>query len=90
MPVIWIPSMLRTLTDDRDRVRVEGETLRQVVDNLEAAHPGIRDRLCDGGRLKPGLAVSVDSEVTLDGLQQVVGPDSEIHIVPAISGGSWE
>jgi molybdopterin synthase sulfur carrier subunit len=87
VPVIWIPSLLRRFTDEQDQIRVEGCTIREAVDSLEAQYPGIRERLCETDRLKPGLAISVDGEISLEGLGQPVGCDSEIHFVAAISGG---
>ena len=87
MPVVWIPSLMQGLTGGKAQVRVEGETLRQVIDNLEADYPGIKSRVCEGGRIAPGLAVAVDGEVTEEGLRSRVGPHSEVHFVVAVSGG---
>ena len=87
MPVVWIPSLMRSLTGGVEQVQVEGGTLREVVENLEAIHPGIKDRVCEEGRIRPGLAVAVDGVVAEEGLRQQVGPDSEVHFVTAISGG---
>ena len=78
---------MRKLTDGQDQVSVEGSTIQQVVDNLEATFPGIKDRVCDGDRIRPGLAVVIDEEVAQLGLLQRVKEDSEIHFVPAVSGG---
>ena len=87
MPVVWIPSLMQGLTGGKAQVRVEGETLGRVIDHLEAAYPGIKPRVCEGGRIAPGLAVAVDGEVTDEGLRSRVGPDSEVHFVVAVSGG---
>ncbi len=88
MPVVWIPSLMRALTDNQDQICVDGETLREVVQNLEAKHPGIRGRVIEDDRIKPGLAVSINGEVTNDGLRARVTANDEIHFVAAISGGS--
>lgn len=87
MAVVWIPSLLRNMTDGQDTVTVPGSTVGQVVDSLEQLFPGIRDRLCEGDRLRTGMAVSVDSQIARRGLQQDVGPRSEVHFIPAVSGG---
>ena len=87
MPVVWIPSLMRSLTGGVEQVQVEGGTLREVVKNLEAIHPGIQDRVCEEDRIRPGLAIAVDGVVAEEGLRQQVGPDSEVHFVTAISGG---
>jgi len=58
-----------------------------VIDELDRLHPGVRARLCDGDALRSGLAAVVDNEVARLGLLQPVGPDSEVHFLPAIAGG---
>ena len=87
MPEVWIPSLLRSLTDDLEKVQIPGETIREVIENLEAKFPGIRDRICEDGRIRPGLAVAVDGIVSNDGMRQRVEAESEVHFVTAISGG---
>ncbi len=78
---------MRGLTDGQEQVRVHGQTIREVIQNLEARFPGIRDRICDGDRVKPGLAVAIDGVVSNDGMRQAVAGESEVHFVTAISGG---
>lgn len=87
MPVVWIPALLRELTGGQERVIVPGETVRQVIENLEARFPGIQERLMEGDRLRPGLAVVVDGEVSRERLRHRLVEMSEVHFVPAISGG---
>jgi sulfur-carrier protein len=87
MPVVWIPVTLRSLTGGEETVRAAGATMREVIDTLETRFPGIRERLCDGDSLRPGLAVVIDNQVSRAGLWQSVSADSEIHFVPAIAGG---
>ena len=88
MAVVWIPPLLRDLTDGRETVPVAGATVRQVLEGLERQYPGIKGRLCDGDALRPGVAVAVDTQVARLGLAQPVGEHSEVHFLPAISGGS--
>ena len=87
MPVVWIPSLIRSLTDNQEQIEVEGETLRQVVDSLEGQYPGIRDRVIEEDRIRPGLAVSINGEVTNEGLRTKIAETDEVHFVAAISGG---
>jgi molybdopterin synthase sulfur carrier subunit len=87
MPVVWIPALLRDLTGNRESVSTAGTTIREVVDSLEATYPGIKGRLCDGSGLRPGIAVAVGTELLRRGLDQKVDEDSEVHFLPAISGG---
>jgi hypothetical protein len=87
VPVVFVPSLLQSLTEGRSAVTVEGATVRQVIDNLEAAHPGIRDRLLDNGQLRPNISVAVDGDISPLGLLEHVGEASEVHFVTAIRGG---
>lgn len=87
MPTVFIPTLLQTLTGGRGTLEASGETVRQVIDSLEDACPGLRDRLMDGGRLRPNISVAVDGEISPQGLLEKVAPSSEIHFVTAIKGG---
>ena len=87
MALVFIPSLMQPLTGGKDRVEVSGSTVRQVVESLEAEYPGIRDRLVEDRRIKPNIAVAVDGEISPLGMLEKVGPDSEVHFLPAIGGG---
>jgi sulfur-carrier protein len=88
MATVWIPALLRDLTGGRETVTVAGNTVREVVEALERLYPGVRARLCDGDALRRGLAVAVDTQVARLGLNEPVGETSEVHFLPAISGGA--
>lgn len=87
MPNVWIPSLLQSITDGQEEVAVPGETLRQVIENLELRFPGIHSRLCDGDRLRPSMVAVIDGEVSRQGLRHHLEEGSEVHFLPAISGG---
>ena len=88
MAVAWIPSLMQRLTDGRDQVEVKGSTVREVIDYLDDAYPGFKVRLCtEDDRIKPEIAVAVDAEVVSEGMRAKVGKSSEIHFLPALSGG---
>jgi len=87
MPVVWIPSLLQSFTDGEDRVEVSGATVREIIDNLESRFPGVKDRLVNGGEIRPHIAVAIDGDVSPEGLEQDVHDSSEIHFIPALSGG---
>jgi len=80
--------MLRELTGGRLTVEAAGATIREVIEDLDRQWPGMRERLTDGGRLRPNLAVAVDGEVSPLGLREAVEPSSEVHFVAAIKGGA--
>lgn len=87
MPVVYIPSLMRGLTQGRTRVEVTGRTVGDVIEALDRLYPGVRARLVDGGRLSPGVSVAVDGEIAPLGLSQALGEGSEVHFLPAIGGG---
>jgi sulfur-carrier protein len=87
LPTVYIPTLLQSFTGGKSSVEVEGSTVRQLIDHLEEAWPGLRDRLLDQGRLRPNISVAVDGEITPMGLLESVGPASEVHFIAAIKGG---
>ena len=87
MTTVFIPSQLRSVSGGTDRVDLEVESIRQIVDKLETQFPGMKARLCTGDDLSPSLQVSIDGVMSTRGLAAKVKPDSEVHFIPAIGGG---
>ena len=87
MPTVYIPSLLQNLTGGKGLVDIPGSTVREVIHNLEKAHPGIQSRLVENGQLRANISVAVDGEITPLGLLEEVSEDGEIHFVAAIKGG---
>ena len=81
---------MQKLTDGKPTVPVQGKSVREVIDNLDHAYPGVKARLVDGFKLKPNISVAVDGEVSPIGMLQRVEEDSEVHFLPAIGGGSQD
>jgi molybdopterin converting factor small subunit len=86
---VRIPTPLRTLTGGEEAVQADGATVRAVIEDMEAKHPGIRDRLLDekGVRRFVNLYVGEEDIRFLDGLDTALSAGQEISIVPAIAGG---
>ncbi|NWF36393.1 ubiquitin-like small modifier protein 1 [Mariprofundus sp. KV] len=87
---VRIPTPLRKLTGGADEVSVEGATVGDVIESLEAAHPGLKERLCDdAGEIRRFVNVYVNDEDVrfLDGRATALKDGDEISIVPAIAGG---
>ena len=87
MPRVFIPPLLRPLTAGRETIDVAGHSVAEVIDVLDQQFPGVRARLVEGDRLKPGLAVGVGTRVSARGLSSKLSPDDEVHFLPAIGGG---
>ena len=87
MARVFIPPLLRPVTDGHETIAVAGQSVAEVIDALDRQFPGVRARLVEGDRLKPGLAVGIGTRVSARGLSSKVGPDDEVHFLPAIGGG---
>jgi molybdopterin synthase sulfur carrier subunit len=86
--VVWIPALLRDLTSGSERVVVEAGTVAEALEALELRYPGFSARICEDGQLRPTMNVVVDGTISRQKLRQRLAPDSEVHFLPAISGGS--
>ncbi len=87
MPKVFIPTLLRNLTDGHVEIDIDGASVRQIITNLEAQYPGCQDRLLDNGRLRPNIAIAIDGEISPLGLLESMPPTSELHFLTAIRGG---
>ena len=91
MATVLIPAPLRRLTGGQARVQVAASTVADLLERLEAAHPGLRSYLCDeSGQLRAYVNLFVNStEVRqLGGLETPLGPNDEVTIIPAMAGGA--
>jgi molybdopterin converting factor small subunit len=88
MATVFIPSLMQSLTNGEHRVEIGGATVRQIINNLDARYPGMKERLVEANRVKSNISVAIDGEVTTLGLLGKVGESSEVHFLPAIGGGS--
>ena len=90
MPSVLIPTPLRKLTNDLEEVSAAGATVGELLDNLDKAFPGLKDRVCDeAGAIRRFVNIYVNGEDVrfLDEKATVVKETDEISIVPAIAGG---
>ena len=90
MPSVLIPTPLRKLTNDLEEVSAAGATIGEVIDNLETAFPGLKDRVCDeAGKVRRFVNIYVNGEDIrfLEENATPVKDTDEISIVPAIAGG---
>lgn len=80
---------MRKFTGGQSKVMIEsGETLRDLMDNLERKYPGIRAMVVHDELVKEEIAVFVDGENIHQGLFQPVRENSEIHFLPMLAGGA--
>ena len=89
--IVRIPAPLRALTAGRAEVLLESPTtIPDAVDQLEARHAGLRDRLLDAQGVRKFINIYVGDEdiLFLDGVRTKLVDGAEITIVPAIAGGA--
>ena len=88
---VRVPTILRSLTGGQSEVSVDGAaTLVELLDKLDAEHPGIRARVLDDeGKLRRFVNVYVGEEdVRFAGGLQTPTPDgATVSIIPAVAGG---
>lgn len=87
---VRIPTPLRKLTADQDEVKIEGATVQEVLQNLEAGYPGIGERLMDtDGGIRKFVNIYLNDEDIrfLDNTATPVKEGDELSIIPAIAGG---
>ena len=86
---VRIPTILRTYTGDQKAVEATGASLSALIDDLEANHPGIKDRLIDNGDLRRFVNVYVNDEDVrfLGGLEAPLSDGDQVVVLPAVAGG---
>ena len=88
---VRIPQPLRGLTGNLSTVDASGSDLSGCIANLEAAYPGMQQRLMDEtGQLRRFVNVYVNGDDVrfLDGLGTALKDGDEVSIVPAVAGGN--
>jgi molybdopterin converting factor small subunit len=84
---VLVPNPLRSYTSDAATVSVDGDTLADVVGDLDRRYPGIRFRIIDEhGRIRQHIKFFVNGTQARDLSQRLTGGD-EVMIVCALSGG---
>jgi molybdopterin synthase sulfur carrier subunit len=90
MSQVRIPTPLRKFTGGKDEVAASGGTLRELLDQLDAQHAGIKNQICGAdGELRRFVNVFVNDEDAryLSGLDTEIKAEDVVSIVPAIAGG---
>jgi sulfur-carrier protein len=87
---VRIPTILRTYTGGAKAVESSGATLDELLNNLDAAHGGLRERLVDGEKLRRFVNVYLNDEDVrfLGGLETPVKDGDTVTVLPAVAGGS--
>ena len=87
---VRIPTILRTFTGGAKAVHGDGDTLLQVIDDIDARNPGIKERIVEADNLRRFVNVYVnDEDVRFSGGLSAPTVDGDVVVVlPAVAGGS--
>ncbi len=86
---VRIPTILRPITGGAKSVEGSGDTLDELLADLDARHAGLRDRLVDDSGLRRFVNVYLNDEDVrfLGGLTAPVKDGDTITVLPAVAGG---
>ena len=87
---VRIPTPLQKLTGEKAEIAAEGQTIRDLIQDLDRQFAGFKDRLCDpDGKLRRFVNIYINEE-DIRFLKQEETPlkdGDEVSIIPAIAGG---
>lgn len=86
---VRIPTILRPYTKEQKVVAARGQTLSDIIADLDHQYPGIGERLLEHGALRRFINLYVNDEDVrfLGGLDAPVKNGDSITILPAVAGG---
>ena len=91
MPIeVRVPTVLRKHTAGEKKVSGAGGTLRELLDDLDERHAGLKQSLVgEDGQLHRFLNVYVNDEDVrfLGGLETPLNEGDQVSILPAVAGG---
>jgi molybdopterin converting factor small subunit len=91
MPMIRIPTPLRSYTAGESEVTVQGGNVNQALESLMQLHPTLRPHLYStSGQLRPfvNLFLNEDNIRDLQGLETPLQDGDRLMLIPSIAGGS--
>jgi molybdopterin synthase sulfur carrier subunit len=87
---VRVPTILRSYTGGEKSVQAKGDTVAELLSDLDASHPGIRARLLtEDGALHRFVNFYVNDEDVrlLGGLDAKLNDGDTVTILPAVAGG---
>jgi sulfur-carrier protein len=86
---VRIPPTLRDEVGGARQVDADGTTVRELLDDLMARFPALRERVLDEGELAPFVNLYVEGEDvrTREGLETPVRESGTVILLPAMAGG---
>jgi sulfur-carrier protein len=90
MPVLRVPTLLRSYVNGQSEVMVQGKTVAEAMESLMSQYPSLRPYLTNSqGKLRPFVNLFLrDTNVRdLQGLETPLEESDILFLVPAVAGG---
>jgi molybdopterin converting factor small subunit len=90
MPVIRIPTPLRSYVNGQSEISVQGSTVADAVEAMLTQYPAMRPHLTNNdGQLRPfvNLVLGENNVRDLQGLATPLKDDDRLLLIPSIAGG---
>ncbi len=87
---VRIPTPLRKITNDQEEVEAQGGNISEIIADLEANYPGLKERICeDDGTLRRFVNLYLNDEDIRfkENMETALSDGDELSIIPAIAGG---
>jgi sulfur-carrier protein len=87
---VRIPTPLQKLTQSQAEVEVSAESIQSLIQELDRAYPGIKERVCDdSGNVRRFINIFLNEEDIrfLEKEKTALKDGDEVSILPAIAGG---
>ena len=81
MARVVLSGTLKELAGGDAEIEVAAQNVQQLLRELGERYPALAPHL------DTGYAIAIDGEIFQDAWFAPIGPDSEVHLVPAIRGG---
>jgi sulfur-carrier protein len=87
---VRIPTILRTYTGGAKSVEGSGDTLADLIADVDSRHNGLQERLVDAAGLRRFVNVYLNDEDVrfIGGLEAPVKDGDTVTVLPAVAGGA--
>jgi molybdopterin converting factor small subunit len=84
---VRVPSPLRDYTAGAAKISAKGNSISEILADIECRHAGMRFRMIDEqDRIRPHIRIFINQR-EVQSLDEAVAPRDEIHLICALSGG---
>ena len=81
MANVYLWSGVRALVDKENPIKIDGESLEKLLDNLIVRYPNLK------AIIQEGVSFSVDNKLVMSSTVERIKENSEVYIFQKISGG---